>query len=394
MSFIDFTLEGALFMQRHLNMNIAKRLCLTLVFFFLTTLPGNAAELTQRDWMVTLVDTIGWSYGLPDEPQDPDYINILTGNREFRFEAEDIYAQDEDNVSVMSFQNFGAFSGRGWVNGTRDPTAVHLRFTLPLSGEYQLQAHIRQAGHQFSINDTVKTLDANPAFTLVSVGNFQLQAGDQEIVVTLPAGGSIDYITMKAPNLLTITPDGGWQPDEPLTWKVIQTTLLQLLDLAELFPSNPTPLVFEAEELTQTEIAVVSIPHLGHPSGGKWLRAGPLTAEVRFPIRLTESGFYDLSLRCMGNPIDIFVGGHQEIRLEAKAYLDDYTFKALFLFAGDSNITLELPPGGGVDQLILTGRQTDTALVDTLLGLERRDEPGARDLDTLTSLLAAFGVKR
>jgi hypothetical protein len=66
--------------------------------------------------MIAIVDALGWSYGLPDEPQDPDYINILAGNREFRFEAEDIYDKDRDNVSVMSFVNFGDFSGKGWLH--------------------------------------------------------------------------------------------------------------------------------------------------------------------------------------------------------------------------------------------------------------------------------------
>ena len=381
-------------MQRQKTMNIFTHLSLTLVFLYLSALPGYAAELTQRDWMVTLVDTIGWSYGLPDEPQDPDYINILTGNREFRFEAEDVYAKDEDNVSVMSFQNFGPYSGLGWLRGTREATEVHLRFTLPLSGEYQIQAHIRQAGHLFSIDGRVATVDAESSFTLVTVGKYRLQAGAQEIIVTLPPGGYLDYIELKSPNLATITPNDGWQPDEALTWEVIQTTLLQLLDLAELFPSSPTPLTFEAEKLAQNEIMVVSIPHLGHPSGGKWLRAGPLPAEVKFPVKLTESGFYDLALRVMGNPIDISVGEHQKFSLEAKAYLDDYIFKSLFFFAGDSNISLRLPPGGGVDQLVLTGRQIDTSLVETLFGLDQQNQPGARDLDTLTSLLAAFGVKR
>lgn len=381
-------------MQRHRAMKITIQLYLTLVLLLFSALPGYAAELTQRDWMISLVDIFGWSYGLPNEPQDPDYINILTGNRTFRFEAEDVYAKDEDNVSLMSFRNFGPYSGRGWLHGTRKPTAVHLRFTLPIDGEYQIQASLRQPGHQFAVDDTVKKVDGKPAFSLVTIGNFQLQAGPQEIMVTLPSGGSIDYITLKAANLAAITPDGGWQPDESLTWDVLQITILQLLHLAELFPSNPTPLVFEAEDLAQTEVRVVSIPHLGYPSGGKWLRTGPLPAEVRFPIKLTESGFYDLSLRAMGNPIDISIGDHQEISLEAKAYLDDYAFKPLFFFAGDSNITLTLPPGGGVDQLILTGRQIDTALVSTLLGLEQKDEPEARDLDTLTSLLAAFGVER
>ena len=98
--------------------------------------------------------------------------------------------------------------------------------------------------------------------------------------------------------------------------------------------------------------------------------------------------------------VRIIVGNHQEIVLEAKAYLDDYTFKALYFFAGNSNITVTLPPGGGVDKLSLTARQVDTALVISLLGLEprsgieQRDKPEGRDLDTLTSLLAAFGIKR
>ncbi len=381
-------------MQRQQTMVINKHLYLTFVFLFCLALPGHAAELTQRDWMVTLVDTIGWSYGLPDEPQDPDYINILTGNREFRFEAEDIYAKGEDNVSVMSFQNFGAYSGRGWLRSSREPTEVHLSYTLPLSGEYLIKAHIRLAGHEFSVDGTTHTVDAKATFTLATIGTFQLQAGAQEINVILPPGGSLDYITLKAPNQPAVTPADGWQPDEPLTWGTIQTTLLQLLDLAELFPSSTTPLILEAEALAQSEIKVVDIPHLGHPSGGKWLRTGPLPAEVKFPIKLAESGFYDLSLRVMGNPINISIGGHQEISLEAKAYLDDYTFKTLFLFAGESNITLALPPGGGVDQLILTGRQIDTALVETLLGFEQRNKPESSNLDTLTSLLAAFGVKR
>ena len=381
-------------MQRHRNMKIIIQLCLTLTLLLSSVLPGYAAGLTQRDWMVLLVDTFGWTYGLPDEPQDPDYINILTGNREFRFEAEDVYAQGEANVSLMSFRNFGPYSGHGWLHGTRNPTAVHLKFTLPLDGEYLIQAHLRQAGHQFSINGTEKSVDAESKFTMVTVGSYHLQAGTQEITVTLPPNGSIDYISLKAPNLAAVTPDEGWQPDEPLSWATIQITLLQLLHLAELFPSNPLPVTIEAESLDQEKAKVVTIPHLGHPSGGKWLRAGPLPTEVSFPFKLSESGFYDLTLRVMGNPVDISIGDHQEINLEAKPYLDDYTFKPLFLFAGTSDITLRLPPGGGVDSLTLTERQLGPALVNTLLGHEDNGEPGTRDLNKLTSLLAAFGVER
>ena len=90
-------------MQPHGAMRaLAHHLFFILLLTF-TALPGYAQELTQRDWMVALVDASGWSYGLPDEPRDPDYINILTGNRELRYEAEDVFSKDEDNVSIMSF---------------------------------------------------------------------------------------------------------------------------------------------------------------------------------------------------------------------------------------------------------------------------------------------------
>lgn len=381
-------------MQRRQAMKYSIFYFLTLAFLFCSAPTASAAELTQRDWMITLVDAAGWSYGLPDEPQDPDYINILSGNREFRFEAEDVFSKDEDNVSLMSFRDHGAFSGRGWLHGTRNPTDVHLRFNLPVGGEYVLKAHLRQAGHLFAIAATEQTVGAGSEFTETMVGTFQLQAGSQEIVVTLPPDGSIDYITLNAPNLATITPVGGWQPDEPLRWEAIQTTLLQLWHLADFFPTDPDPLVFEAEDLDQTDAKVVTIQHLGNPSGGKWLRSDAEQVDVRFPINLKQGGFYDLSLRALGNPINITIGNHQHILLEAKPYLENVTFKSVFLFAGESYITLRLPPGGGVDLLSLSGRQIDSMRASNLFGFELAGLPQAQDLDKLSTLLAAFGVER
>jgi hypothetical protein len=72
--------------------------------------------------MVSTVNALVWSYGLHDKPQYPDYINILTSNRVFHFEAEDVYAPDEHNVSFMSFRNFSPLGGSGWLNNTSKPT--------------------------------------------------------------------------------------------------------------------------------------------------------------------------------------------------------------------------------------------------------------------------------
>lgn len=67
-------------MQRNRTMRIIIRFNLTLAFLFFFALYGYSAELTQKDWMTALVDTVGWSYGLPYEPQDPDYITLKTPN--------------------------------------------------------------------------------------------------------------------------------------------------------------------------------------------------------------------------------------------------------------------------------------------------------------------------
>lgn len=354
----------------------------------------SADELTQRDWMVSLVDAAGWSYGLPDEPQDQDYLNILNGNRDLRFEAEDTYDKKRDSVSVVAFPNFGEFSGTGWLKGSRKATDVHLSFTLPVDGKYLLQAHLRRPGHVVKVAGQSIPVDAEQKFTRVDIGEFQMQAGPQEIIVTLPPGGAIDYINLQASTLAAITPADGWQADAPLSWEVVQTTMLQLLQLAEVFPAGAPELHFEAESLQDTTAKVVDIPHLGAPSEGKWLRAGPAPVEVSFPLSLADSGFYDLALRVMGAPTIVTLGGHETITIEAKSYLDDYTFKPFFLFAGDSTITVTIPPGGGIDWLSLKGREVDATTAMTLLGLNQSGAPSPAEIDALTSQLAAFGTHR
>jgi len=381
-------------MHRNQPVKIFYRLCLVLLLICCGTLTASAAELTQRDWMTSLVDAAGWSFGLPDEPQDPDYINILNGNRDLRFEAEDVYDTARDSVSFMSFRNFGDFSGNGWLNGSRQASDVHLNILLPVDGTYLLQVRIRRGEHHVSVGGKVVTVTAEEMFTSLDIGTFQMQAGPQEITVTLPPGGSIDYISLRAPNLPSISPADGWQPDEPLTWETVQTTMAQLMQLAEVCPTEGSPQLYEAELLRDTEANVVDIPHLGTPSNGKWLRAGPTTVDVTFPLSLKKSGFYDLAIRVMGDPVTISVGGHQSLILNAKAYLDNYTYPALFFFAGKNDISVTIPPGGGVDWLSLTARKVTPGAVMTLLGLDQSGQPDSADIDTLTTLLASFGVKR
>lgn len=380
-------------MPYHTVIRYSTGFILTLAMAFASALPVQAGPLTQRDWMIALVDTLGWSYGLPDEPQDPDYINILNGNRAFRFEAEDSYARDEDPVTQMAFQNFGPFSGSGWLHGAQEPRPVQLRFTLPLAGHYRLEARLRGADHRFTVGGESVEVGAGDQFTDVLIGHFELSAGAQKIQIVLPANGSLDFIALSAPNLASLAPAEGWRPDDPLSWSEMQATLVTLFGLGDIFPLVGNPLVVEAEALRQDAAEVVSIGYLGSPSGGKWLRAGPLPVKINFPLQLPASGFYDLTIRAMGDPLQVTLGGHLALTRKAGPSLEDHSFGPLFLEAR-SSVTLELPPGGGVDQLILTRRQVDEAELARLLDLNTAVPPTPSALDTLTRQLAAFRIER
>ena len=222
-------------MYRQRTIPIVIQLCLFLIFLLFPSSPGHATGLTQRDWMVSMVNPLEWPHTLHDEPQESDYFNVLTGNRRFRFEAED---------------------------------------------------------------------------------------------------------------------------------------------------------------LTQGEMQVVSIPHLGQPRCGKWLFPAPLPAEAGFPSKRAESCLYGLTLQTMGNPVDISVGDYQEICLEGRTYLDGYPFKSLFFYAGDSDIVLKIPPGGGVELLSRLLRQIGPVLACTLSGIALKAAPAAPAVDRVTTLLEAFGIER
>ena len=367
---------------------IALTLC-TPVFLF-----AAAEELTQRDWMMTLVDTLGWSFGLPDEPQDPDYINILSGNRTYRFESENFFTSKKGNISIMSFRDFGSFSGKGWLHGARKTAEVRFNIHLPLHGLYTVKAHLREPGHKFNIAGTIQSVDGGSDFGLVTIGSFEFQAGLHEIIVTLPANGSIDYISFEAPNFPIISPSDGWQPDEPLTKEIIETTLLQLFKLADLFPEGQEPIQIEAEDHHLPGFHIDSRGHLGQPSGGKWLLATPFPASVTIPIELPEIGFYDLTLRVMGDTINVVLGGHLEFNFMARPFFDDFVFTSLYFYNARTDIKVSLPKDAGFDKLTLTKRQVEPKTVAVLLDLNLNDPPSNDDMIYLTSLLSSFGVSR
>ena len=376
---------------------------LTYLFLLVFTTFGlvsgsQAAELTQRDWMIELVNTLDLSFGLPDDPEDTDYTQILGGNRTFRFETEDIYAPDEDEVSRMAFGNFGSFSGSAWLNGLSRSTIVHLRFTLPLGGLYRFSAGLRNGPHEFSLGDERLTASGEQRFSHVEIAEVSLQAGAQEIVVTLPPGGAIDYIELTAPALFPISPRHNWQPEQPLEWDDIQTTLLQAFELGDLLSAADSPQHYEAEDLDlhkEQTFSLTSIEHLGRPSGDGWLRAGNLPGQLVFAFELESGNFYRPALRILGKQVRVDFNHQHRLSIAGLSYLENFSLKPLFLYQGTSQVSIDLPAGGGFDYFELTELDSSLDAASELLGLKPDSPaPTTNDLEYLAALLAAFGSNR
>lgn len=353
----------------------------------LLVLPAHSAQtLTERDWMIALVDSLGRSFGLPDAPKPDDYINILSGKRNLRFEAETTYSADDD-VSVMAFRNYGPFSGPGWLLGGNEPATVHLRFLLPLDGRYRMAIAARRPGHLVDVGGQRFGVDGGAqVFSRGEVGEVVLNAGLQEIVVILPPGGALDHLELAAPNLPPIAPDGGWRPEAPLTWESLAITAVQALGLERELPLTDRIVEVEAESLAEIgESRVIEDTHLGRPSGGRWLRTAAQPVTIVVPLTVDRGGFYDLGITAMGAEIGGLLNNHLPLTISGKPYLDTTTTSPLFLSKGANRLELTLPPGGGLDRVTLRARQSELSALAAVLGLTMAgDAPTSADLDRLT----------
>lgn len=375
-----------------------KYLGIALLLLSLTAAPVGAAspQTTQRDWLVNLIDALGGGFGLPDQPADGDYLLWAEGRRHFRIEAEDAY-QPNDLVAPKDYATFGPFSGSGWLSGTNTPTRIHLRFLLPLSGEYQIRVALRTPGHVLQLGGKSFSIDGGNRLGEHALGTLQLAAGRQELVIDLPPDGGIDYLELSAPPLAAVRPLGGWRLDQALSRDDLAVTTVQLLALEGLLPATGETLTLEAESTTRLDdLEVTDAGHLGVPSGGRWVRAAGLAAQVHLNVPLTRDGVYGLTLRGAGRePTALSVNRRPQGSFDFPAYLGEVDAGVVTLQAGDNLLSLTLPPRGGLDAIFLRPRQNQGSAYRRLVGLEPLgDQPTTGEINRLLALLAGLGLTR
>lgn len=371
---------------------------LFLLIFCLTALPtqANCASLTQRDWLVNLIDSLGGSFGLPDQPTDQDYLRLMEGRRNYRIEAEEAY-QPGDVVAPKNYATFGPFSGSGWLSGTNTPTQTELRFLLPLSGTFQAKIVLRTPGHLLELGGQRFSVDGGNLFSEIPLGSVTLAAGLQKLTAQLPADGGIDYLELTASDLPPVRPLGGWRLEQPLTLDDLAVTTVQLLGLESLLPAGNEIRTLEAETTSRLDdLEVTSTSHLGEPSAGRWVRAAGLPAQLQLPLELTEDRVFSLSLRgAAREPAALVINQRSLGSIQFPSYLGDVEAGVVSLSAGTNLLSITLPPRGGLDAIKLSARSNAGSDYRRLVGLPIDGvTPTIEQMNRLLALLATLGVTR
>lgn len=368
-----------------------------IILYLILAMPvsaGQGFDLTQRDLMLGLVEGLGWSFGLPDVPEDSDYLRILDGQRKHRIEIETSYEPDT-RVIIEEIFSFGNFSGQGWVRVPNRPTDIPVHFNLPISGEYKVKARLFREGHILRIGEIQFAADGGDRLTDVELGSVFLQAGMQEINLTVPARGGIDFIEIEAIPAPAISPEGGWNLDASLTFNDMAITTVQLLGLHSTLPNAGEDLVFEAEDFPLPKNSRLSTNHhLGAPSQGEWVSVGadPVTMEIG--VDVPSTGVYDLSVRCVGKAEITGMANTQPFLISPDRRFAEKQAGGVVLEKGQTPLTFQIPPHCGIDQVILTPRASSQEDYSRLTGLPLSGKPSPTEFNSFLKLLAAFGVTR
>jgi hypothetical protein len=356
---------------------------------------GAPKPVTQGEFATSLVEALGWDGGLPEEHGLADYLAILGGNRTYRFEAEDIYDRASDSVTVIKYDLFGPFSGKGWLHGISKPTPVHFKVFIPLAGRYTLKAASKGDGQVWSVGPRAFKVNAGGGLHEVTVGTVDLPAGPLEFNVVVPADGAVDYLLFSAPALAPVAPVGGWHPADPLRIKDLAQTSAVLLNLEQKLPADTagqmTIPVATAVKLPPT-VTTTTADFYGKPLSGTWVRVLERPAVVPVPVEARAPGVYGFRVRCLG--AEVTAGfGQQLVTRPARPYLDWVDLGSFRLEAGVHPFLVELPPSAGVDAVEVVPRRSNVAdylAVTGLAGAPNDPVTDDRLFDILVSLVDRY----
>lgn len=321
-------------------------------------------QLKQLDLARKLVDALGFGEGLPEKPSEKDYLQILGGNRTFKFEAEDTFDRQSDPIVVRDYPLYGAFSGKGWVHGTTTPLAVHFKVFIPVSGKYTMKVTAKGDNQLWSIAGRAFRLSSGDKFTESTLGQLFIPAGELEFNAVIPTAGAIDCFTFSAPSYAPIEPFEGWSPAKPLSAAAVNEVIASLLGLEPLLPGDTSygAKIIEAISLPKLPetVHITDNQVLGKPVAAKWVRAFQTGARIAVPLEIESSSVYRIRVRAVGTEISAGFG-QRRITAALKPDLDWVDLGTFRLAKGLNTLELQLPPTGGIDIIEVTRKLSSPA---------------------------------
>lgn len=333
---------------------------------------------TQKDLARMIVDQFGWAAGLPKEPADRDYLVILNGRRTFHYEAEATYNRKTDRVTVPEYNLYGQFTGKGWLLGVSEKTAVNFSAFLPIGGEYTLKAVIKGNGFVWKFGDQeFRASSASGDFKEVLIGKVKVTPGIFQFHVIMPSEGAIDSYTLVAPDYAPLQPLVGWRFREPLTAGCLAEVAVSMMNLYDRLPESttnvPAQLAAVDAALPNRDASATDINYLGSFRSRAWLRTDFRGAAIQIPVKAAEAGYYGIAANVMGQRIEGDVNGY-DFSVTGKPYLAMTSLGLYRLESGENMLTLRLPPQGGVDFIQFTHKDSSPAAFMKLAGMS--GDPG------------------
>jgi hypothetical protein len=344
--------------------------------------------VTQGEFASRLVAALGWRTGLPEEPKEKDYLAILSGKRNFRFEAEETYNATTDNVTIRGYSLYGPFSGQGWLSGVADTTEAHFTVFIPRDGEYLFKVAAKGDGQKWSLAGRDFTVSAKGLSEAVA-GTVHLRSGSHIVTAVIPPEGGVDYLAFEAPAQPAIEPLGGWRFAAPLKMGDVAEVAAALLGLDRLLPDDTSvaPLLVSVADvaLFPPSAQPTTIGYLGTFLSKSWVRADFRDARLEIPLRIKALAVYGIRVRYLGELFNGELDG-EKLGRPGKPYLDWVELGLFRLAIGERKLVVQLPPSGGIDVGELRRKKSSPTDYMTLAGFTG-DPAATVDRAALDSLL-------
>ncbi len=331
------------------------------------------AVVTQREFATKLIQELNLG-SMPNKVKDIHLQNVLSGRRTLVVEAEDHYDKRRDQITLRTFNTIGAFTGKGWLGASADPTSVTFKARIPLAGIYRIKVRGAGNGQLWSIGGKAIKVDCGPRLKDVELGTVILDAELAIFNVSLPPDGAVDAITFTAPDLPSIEPTRGWQFDAPLTYGSAAEAASMLLKNSLSFVNDPAqqpriiPVAGNAS--LPSGVSLVTDQIYGRFYGEGWFRTGYSPAKMELPFPIDQPAFYRVRVLWMG---DLFLGTLDGVPVEGKGkpYLDWLDVGVYHLAKGKHLMRIDLPKAVGISAIELTTKVSGEVACLKLLGWQQ-----------------------